>query len=57
MESDRDRDAIIAYHHEVAKESGIVKATRKALNLFGVIGGGALGGALGNVMSGIEGAA
>lgn len=57
VESDRDRDAIIAYHHEVAKESGIVKATRKALNLFGVIGGGALGGALGNVMSGIEGAA
>ena len=56
-ESDRDRDAIIAYHHEVAKESGIIKTTRKVLNLFGVIGGGALGATLGNTVSGLEGAA
>jgi len=56
-ESERDRDAIIAYHHEVAKESGFTNATRKALNLFGVMGGGALGATLGTSVSGIEGAA
>ncbi len=37
-ESDRDRNALIAYHHEVAKESGFIKGSRKTLNLFGAIG-------------------
>lgn len=46
-ESDRDRDALIAYHHEVAKEAGLLRFGRRALSLFGVIGGGALGSALG----------
>lgn len=46
-ESDRDRDALIAYHHEVAKEAGLVRFGRQGLSLFGVIGGGALGGTLG----------
>ena len=38
-ESDRDRNALIAYHHEVAKESGFIKNSRKFLELFGAISG------------------
>lgn len=53
-ESDRDRDAIIAYHHEVANESGIIKTGRKVLNMFGVIGGAAIGAALGDPASGLK---
>jgi len=56
-ESDRDRDAIIAYHNEVAKESGLARVSRKSLRLFGVLGGGALGGAVGSVIAGPAGAA
>jgi len=37
-ESERDRNAIIAYHNEVAKELGIVKFGRKSLSLFGILG-------------------
>ncbi|HWP93384.1 MAG TPA: hypothetical protein VNN20_14415 [Thermodesulfobacteriota bacterium] len=57
QESDRDRDAIIAYHHEVAKEAGFTKLGRKRLNLIGVIGGGAIGSVVGSVVSGHSGAA
>jgi len=46
-EADRNRDALIAYHNEVAKESGLVSFGRKALNLFGFVGGAAVGAALG----------
>jgi hypothetical protein len=60
-ESDRDRDALIAYHHEVAKEAGYKNLGRKALSLFGVIGGGVLGSTVGSLVgslsSGLEGAA
>lgn len=42
-ESDRDRDAIIAYHNEVGKEIGFVKYSRKTLNLFGTFGAPILG--------------
>lgn len=42
-ESERDRNALIAYHNETAKELGVTSAARKALSLFGVIGGGAVG--------------
>ena len=52
QENDRDRDAIIAYHNEVAHESGIIKAGRKALSIFGVIGGGATGSAIGATVAG-----
>jgi hypothetical protein len=45
--ADLDRDAIIAYHHEVAAESGFISAARKALRIFGVVGGAAVGAALG----------
>lgn len=36
-ESDRDRDAIIAYHNEIAKKTGLAKLGESVLNLFGVI--------------------
>lgn len=56
-ESDRDRNAIIAYHNEVAKELGYVRIGRKILSLFGVIGGGALGGLTGGAIEGAIGGA
>jgi hypothetical protein len=57
QESERDRDAIIAYHNEISNESGFLKGARKALNLFGLIGGGAIGGAIGASMIGPVGGA
>jgi hypothetical protein len=56
-ESDRDRDALIAYHNEVAKEAGFTRVGRRALNLFGLVGGGAVGGAVGAVVAGPVGGA
>jgi len=37
-ESDRDRNAIIAYHNEVAREAEIVSLGRKTLRMFGILG-------------------
>jgi hypothetical protein len=37
-EKERDRNSIIAYHNEVAKELGILKFGRKSLRLFGILG-------------------
>jgi hypothetical protein len=37
-ESDRDRNAIIAYHNETAKQLGISTLGRKSLRMFGVLG-------------------
>ena len=45
QEAERDRDAIVAYHNEVARESGLKNAGRKALSMFGILCGGAIGGA------------
>jgi len=56
-EADRDRDAIVAYHNEVAKESGLTRAARKSVAAFGVVGGGALGGAIGAAAAGPIGGA
>lgn len=42
-EGDRDRDAIIAYHQEVANESGFTRVGRRALRMFGCVSGAALG--------------
>jgi hypothetical protein len=42
-QSDRDTDALLAYHHEIAKESGFLKGARKTLRVFGVLGGAAAG--------------
>ena len=56
-ESDRDRDAIIAYHNEVAKELGITEGARMTLRIFGVLGGGAAGSAIGTAVGGPIGGA
>ena len=42
-ESDRDRNALIAYHHEIAKDAGLVKFGRHTLRLFGAVAGAAIG--------------
>ena len=57
QESERDRDAIIAYHNEVVQEMGILKAGRKALSIFGVLGGGAAGSVIGTSIAGPVGGA
>ena len=56
-ESERDRNAIIAYHTEVAKDSGFTKASRTMLNIFGIIGGAAIGSAVESKYPGLPGAA
>jgi hypothetical protein len=45
-EADRDRDAIIAYHTEVARASGFTNIARRGLKIFGVLSGAAVGAAL-----------
>jgi len=55
-ESERDRNAIIAYHNEVAKESGWTRGARKTFSLFGSIGAPVIGAAAGGVVSGTSGA-
>jgi len=57
QENGRDRNAIIAYHNEITKELGLMKGARKALQLFGVIGGGAVGSLIGSTMTGPAGGA
>lgn len=56
-ETERDRSAILAYHHEVAKSTGLLGLGRKSLNMFGVVAGGALGAGLGQTLGGVTGAA
>jgi len=55
-ESERDRNAIIAYHNEVAKESGWTRGARKTFSLFGSIGAPVIGAAAGGGVSGTSGA-
>ena len=57
QESDRDRNAIIAYHHEVARDCNIKSGLRKAMNIFGVLSGGAVGGTVGSLIGGPIGGA
>lgn len=57
QENGRDRDAIIAYHNEVAKEIRAIVGARKALSLFGVIGNGAVGTLIGAAIGGPSGGA
>ncbi len=54
-ESERDRNAIIAYHNEAAREGGLVGMGRKALKLFSVIGGAAGGAAIETAVGGAVG--
>lgn len=56
-ESERDRNAIVAYHNELARDSGLSKFGRSSLRLFGVIGGGAVGGLIGGAVAGPVGGA
>ncbi len=56
-ESERDRNAIIAYHNELGKETGLLKFGRNTFRVFGVLGGGALGGIIGAAMAGPVGGA
>jgi hypothetical protein len=67
-ESERDHDAIIAYHNETSKELGYVKVARRTIPIFGMalggvvgevvggegIGGAAAGGVAGNVVTGFS---
>ena len=55
-ENDRDRNAIIAYHNEVAKESGITKLGRTTIKLFGILGPPVVGTVIGDIKGGILGA-
>lgn len=57
QESERDRNAIIAYHNEVARESGIKTGARKAVSIFGILGGGAAGSLAGSLIAGPVGGA
>jgi hypothetical protein len=36
-ETDRDRNAIIAYHNEIAKETGFTKVGKTTLKMFGIL--------------------
>ena len=45
-ETDRDRDALIAYHQEVAKESGFAGVALRTIKIFGVLGGAVVGAAM-----------
>jgi hypothetical protein len=56
-EADRDRDALIAYHNDVAKRSGFRTAAPHILNMFGWLAGGAAGSAVGAAIAGPFGAA
>ena len=38
---------LVAYHREVAKESGLTKVARKTIKLFGVLGGPVVGASVG----------
>lgn len=55
QEGERDRNAIIAYHNEVANNIGMNKGIKYVLQLFGVLGGGALGGLTGTALGGTVG--
>lgn len=56
-EADRDRNAIVAYHNEVGKESGLQRAGRKSLSLFAVAAGAAAGSYMGGPLGVAAGAA
>lgn len=56
-EGERDRDALIAYHNEVAKDSGFTKVGRTALNIFGIMSGAAIGSVVESKLPGLPGAA
>ncbi|HHT9125823.1 MAG TPA: hypothetical protein ACFYD6_08395 [Candidatus Brocadiia bacterium] len=56
QEGERDRNAIIAYHNEIAKEVGLSSYGRKSLRLFGLLGGPAVGSLIRGAIADIPGA-
>jgi hypothetical protein len=56
-QAERDRDALLADHHEVAQASGLARAAGKTLKLFGTLVGGGVGAAAGAAVAGPPGAA
>jgi hypothetical protein len=56
-EAGHDRDAIVAYHKEVAMASGFTNIGRTSLRLFGVFGGAAVGASVGAALGNMTGAA
>jgi hypothetical protein len=57
QESERDRNAIIAYHHEISRESGLKSSARAALTIFGLLGGSYGGAVIGSALAGTTGQA
>lgn len=56
-ESERDRNVLIAYQNEFTLENDLTKFSKKTVNAFGIIGGGALGGIIGSMIAGPVGGA
>ncbi len=56
-QTERDTNALFAYHHEVAQASGLSRAARKTLRMFGSIAAGGVGAGVGAVTAGPLGAA
>lgn len=56
-QSERDRDALVAYHNELAKETGFTRSTGMTLKLFGVVGGAMIGTAVEGHVGAVVGAA
>lgn len=60
-ETEKDRNEIIAYHSEVAKNQGFLSASKRSLEIFGAIGGAAIGAKMapgyGEVTGAVTGAA
>jgi hypothetical protein len=54
--ADRDQNALVAYHHEVAKETGFTGGLRMTLRVFGWLVGGAVGNRLGETQGAVLGA-
>lgn len=52
-EGDRDRTALIAYHNEVARKTGLTKYGPKALRIFGALGP-VVGGHVGTIVGSTE---
>jgi hypothetical protein len=55
-QAERDRDALLAYHHEVAQASGFARTAGKTLKLFGTLAGAGLGAMAGAAVAGPPGA-
>ncbi len=56
-ESEFERDAVVAYHAEVAEQAGFTKSASRVLSVSGTIGGAALGAALVGPIGAVGGAA